>query len=434
VATQAAARPHGEITTTFSADAPGRQAAYKLLEHGHLPHTELVRAAASAAWARADTRTVIVSVDPCFLSLPAATRAKGFGPVGDRKSTTLGAIAINAVLLSPRGVPLGLAGQCFWRRAFRFRKKKPSNRPIEQKETRFWLEVGEQVRQGARAAAQQHQRTYLPWLQFDAGADAREVLEWAAWTTDVQVTVRNQNERNTLWPEEAKLRAVLGAEPVLGRYRVRVPRGEGQVARKAVLAVRCREVVLPLKDPWTKTVRPVSLFAVQAKEEGCPVGGEPLEWVLLTTRPVRGFRGAREVLRAYTLRWRVEEVHRAWKKGGCQVERSGLRYEAFQGWALLLICVAVRAERLKRMSREKPEAPATSEFTEQELRALVLLRKKKGEPVEGLTLWQAVVWVAELGGYVGKSSGGPPGATTIRRGLDRLEPAAELLRALDAQK
>ena len=39
----------------------------------------------------------------------------------------------------------------------------------------------------------------------------------------------------------------------------------------------------------------------------------------------------------------------------------------------------------------------------------------------------ATRWVAELGGYTGKSSGGPPGAITIRRGLDYLRPAAEAL-------
>ncbi len=33
---------------------------------------------------------------------------------------------------------------------------------------------------------------------------------------------------------------------------------------------------------------------------------------------------------------------------------------------------------------------------------------------------QAVRWIADLGGYTGKSSGGPPGSTTIGRGLERL--------------
>lgn len=38
--------------------------------------------------------------------------------------------------------------------------------------------------------------------------------------------------------------------------------------------------------------------------------------------------------------------------------------------------------------------------------------------------------VAQPGGYTGKSSGGPPGALTIRRGLDRLSQAVEMLVAL----
>ena len=42
----------------------------------------------------------------------------------------------------------------------------------------------------------------------------------------------------------------------------------------------------------------------------------------------------------------------------------------------------------------------------------------------------ATRWIAELGGYTGKSSGGPPGATVLRRGLDRLHTAVEAAVAL----
>jgi hypothetical protein len=50
------------------------------------------------------------------------------------------------------------------------------------------------------------------------------------------------------------------------------------------------------------------------------------------------------------------------------------------------------------------------------------------------TIAQATLWIAQLGGYTGKSSGGPPGSITIKRGLDRLRPAALLLDALAAER
>jgi hypothetical protein len=42
--------------------------------------------------------------------------------------------------------------------------------------------------------------------------------------------------------------------------------------------------------------------------------------------------------------------------------------------------------------------------------------------------------VAELGGYTGTSSGGPPGSITLARGLFRLRDAADTLRAMGSQE
>ena len=63
-----------------------------------------------------------------------------------------------------------------------------------------------------------------------------------------------------------------------------------------------------------------------------------------------------------------------------------------------------------------------------------LQRKKKTEVIgPGIpSIELAVRWIADLGGYTGKSSGGPPGATTIGRGLDDLAIATALFRGLKA--
>jgi hypothetical protein len=49
-----------------------------------------------------------------------------------------------------------------------------------------------------------------------------------------------------------------------------------------------------------------------------------------------------------------------------------------------------------------------------------------------MTIGAAVEWIARLGGYTGKSSGGPPGAITIGRGLERLKDYVEGARAMRA--
>lgn len=111
-------------------------------------------------------------------------------------------------------------------------------------------------------------------------------------------------------------------------------------------------------------------------------------------------------------------------------------------WLLLtnstVTTMAVRIERLKLLARTTSEQPANIELSTHEIQALVLLKrqeKKRHEIIsaDNLSIGQATLWIAELGGYTGKSSGGPPGSITIQRGLDRLLPASEALAELDRE-
>ncbi|HET9450306.1 MAG TPA: IS4 family transposase [Aggregicoccus sp.] len=427
----AAAAPAGPLTQAFP-DAAERQAAYKLMEGGHAPASALARAAAGAAWSRVRPGApyAVVPVDGSTLSVASARAAQGFGPVGTRGVKSLGLEAMSALLVSQRGVPLGLAAQALWTRGAPARGLSESQkraRPLEERETRYWLQVLQAACEAWRASGS----PVVPWFQLDAGADARDVLHWAVWEAQgAWVTVRSGQQRCVQWPEEGLLWDGVQKLPVAGHYALKVPAGEKRCARRAHIAVRFSPVVVQLRCPSSGACVPVALFAVHAREEGsCPRGEAPIEWLLLTTRPVHGFQGAREVLRAYALRWRVEEVHRSWKSG-CGVERSGLKARAFASWATVLFCVAVRIERLKRLARETPEVPASDEFSPHEVRALLLLKKQGALYARGHvpTLGEAVLWLAQLGGYTGKSSGGPPGATVLKRGLDKLAPVAAALR------
>jgi len=94
-------------------------------------------------------------------------------------------------------------------------------------------------------------------------------------------------------------------------------------------------------------------------------------------------------------------------------------------------------ERLKHLHRTEPTADAASEFTKWELEATLLMKRKylkKGEPLPGPrpSIGQIVLWLSEFGGYTGKSSGGPPGSITIRRGLDFIAPVALALQQLES--
>jgi hypothetical protein len=234
------------------------------------------------------------------------------------------------------------------------------------------------------------------------------------------------------------LRELLGEQAPRGTYELDVAAGPNRSARRATMAVRVARVTLRLRDKHTGKENRLSVTAVWAREQRTtPISEKPLDWLLFTNVPVNTLHDAILVVYGYSQRWRIEEFHKTWKSGACNVEDSQLRTsQAAMLWATMLAAVAARIERLKKLSRTDPELPADVELTPFEIRALIILKRRQKKRTETIadtmpTINQAVVWIAELGGYTGKSSGGPPGSITIRRGMDKIRTAAELLEALE---
>jgi hypothetical protein len=100
-------------------------------------------------------------------------------------------------------------------------------------------------------------------------------------------------------------------------------------------------------------------------------------------------------------------------------------------WSTIAAAVAARAERLKTAARTSPKENALAELSRAELDAAILLSHSRQHVVGAeLTLEEAVGLIANIGGYTGKSSGGPPGAQVIARGLQRVAAGATVLEGL----
>lgn len=450
-----AGQAHGKVTTAFDIEAE-RQGAYRWLENPAILQESLADAAGVACARRgAAFPLVIVPVDKTSATLTDPLGLKGFGAVGPSNREARGLHALSALGVSPEGATLGLMAQRMWmrspprprRRRKRTRKesRRHSNRrksvcrkrPTQQKETQHWIDV---VEASARRV-EEHAPQSSCWFQLDREGDAAPILA-ALEATGHAWTVRSATDRRVLLPDggTSHLRHELERRPWLGCVRLDVAAGPKRAARRALLLIHALEVELDLRDPRTSRHTRLRARAVWAREIGtCPSGEKPLDWLLLTNRPVHTLAEAQQVLDAYATRWRIEEAHRAWKNGGCHVEATQLHSEAaVTKWATLLFTVAARTERLKTLARASPEEPASVELSADEVRALLLLKhrqKKRTEVVPDAmpTIGQAVRWIADLGGYTGKSSGGPPGSVTIGRGLARVLVAAEVLRALDAK-
>ena len=250
---------------------------------------------------------------------------------------------------------------------------------------------------------------------------------------------RNRRLTGTKKQPRKLIRDKLAKAPVLASMRVDLAGGHGREARSAQLVVRAATVVLELRDPWSKKRRPLSVQAVWVRERGTvPRGEKPLDWLLFTNHSVDTSEEALLVVRGYCQRWRIEEFHKTWKSGACNVEQSQLHSTVHvTKWATILAAVAIRIERLKLLARTQAELAASVELTPYEVHALLLWKRRNKTRTEVIpksnpTIGQAVLWIAQMGGYRGKSSGGPPGSIVIARGLERLRHRAGALEDLES--
>jgi hypothetical protein len=460
IAARLAEHKAGKVTEAIPVGAE-RQATYRALENPSILVEDLVDGAGVAAARRARAHPfVFVPVDGSSARLADPHGKKGFGPLGSHANGGRGLKVMSALVVSPTGEPLGTLAQQYWMRTRRgvsrrrlvrrggggaraqaqrrARQRACCRKPTAQKETQRWIDV---VQASVRRIDEQAPQTRC-WFQLDREADAWPILQ-VLDATGHGWTVRASWNRRVRRPTGALgyLRPWLEQQPVLGGYVVDVTPGPKRTARRAHLVLRVADVTLDLHDKRTDRVMPLQVHVVWAQEIGtCPKGEKPLNWMLLTNHPIATLEQAREVVEGYTQRWRIEEVHRTWKQGGCHVEDTQEHTEAAVAkWATLLFAVAVRIERLKYLARASPDLPASEELSPHEIRALLLLKRREKKRTETVpktmpTLGQATRWIADLGGYTGKSSGGPPGSITIGRGFERVTTVAIALEALDDEE
>lgn len=425
MATAAARRPSGTVTSVFATSAAQRSA-YRQLEREALTPEAVLEGPTRACARRA--RAVpfaYVPVDTTSLVITDRARAKGTGPISTRTVTTRGLHFGTAIALSPHRVPFGLADLIAWRRPERPSRRPYKKRPFAQRETRHMLALCQRVHTRWRREGV----ATRPWFQVDRAGDFHQLLRWAL-RVDAWVTVRAQFDRRVRDPLGSKLWEALGARPACAAFELQVPRAHGRAERSATLEVRTDLIEIELKNWSGSGARYFSLHAVLVREVGAlPRGVDRLEWMLWTTFPVTTAKDALAVAEGYATRWSIESFHKTWKSDLCHVEDTQLRSaSALVKWATLLAAVAIRSQHLTMRARSEPEADARSEFTPEEIEAVVLLRGAKVDPRKPLPLATVVKWIAELGGYPGNPARPPPGQKVIARGLGWVLPAALALK------
>ena len=435
LAGDAAARPAGTVTRVCRSSA-GREGAFRWLENRDIATEPVAAASHRASLRRCGTDAVVyVPIDGTTLTLTDTMDRKELGGVGTWSQRARGVQVVSALAVRLDGTPLGVCGQSMWLRAHRVHVRHIARSgDLANRETGHLVRLLWRTNDAFIAQAPGTK----PWFQIDRGGDCWPILGLAQMK-EMLLTVRAAHDRCLRDEQHRYLWKKVMSRPVIGHHKVDVPARPArtkhgghpaQPARSAKLSLRVARVCIEASTEGMGKVL-IDVNAVLAREVGHK--GDALEWMLLTTHPVKNVADAVAVLAGYTQRWRIEEFHRTWKRGLCRVEDTQLRSrEAIFKWATILGAVASRAMRLAHLGRNSSQSPATEELSAEEIDALIVLRKPP-RIARGYapTMGEAVRWLAELGGYTGKSSGGPPGATVIGRGLQDLAVVTEALKNLN---
>ena len=356
---------------------------------------------------------VYIAHDTSTFSYSTLKRTTGLGYL-NKLEAARGIHCHSSLALRADGVVLGLLHQHYWVRS-ELRKPAPNSRPREDKESIKW-QRGLNASAAALASVPAAQRPRVIHL-MDREGDIHEVFAKVLALGHGAIIRRYRNRAVAEWPLDAD--QVIRAVPALARVKLKLPAGHGRKARTAVVELRSKVLTLAPNNHVERERQPLRLTMVQVREVGTLLQGEePIEWLLWTTEPTGTKNQILAVVRAYALRWRIEDFHLAWKQG-CQVEQLQLETRQRLEKALVLYAgVAVRIVQLRDLARREPTAPCTEVLSEDEWQALYAHMTdtvpSAATPVP--TIEQVTQWIGRLGGHLGRQRDGMPGVRTLWRG------------------
>ena len=416
LASQLAADPSASIPKACGFWGQSK-AAYRFFDNEKVNDHDLLAPHYQSTKERLKDQPVVLAVQDTtqidFTSHPGTT---GLGILNDPEHQ--GLCYHPTLLVSPEKTPLGLAHHLVWERPKKDFGKRHTRRrrPVAAKESRKWLDSLE-------ATAQL--QAELPQVRLVSVADREaDVFDFFMKAQELgqHLLVRAARNRGVPHPEKY-LWDYLETAPPAGQLAIEVPRRPGKAARRATLTVRCSPVsLLPPKHRRTDSrLKPLSLWAVYAKEEEPPSGEAAISWFLLTTISVHSLDDAREKLHWYTCRWQIEVFFKI-LKSGCRIEQRQLETAARLRRCLALYAVvAWRILYLTLESRRVPHLSCEALLAPEEWQALCCFSQRTPKPpAEPPTLLAATKMIAQLGGFLGRARDGFPGPATLWQGMQRL--------------
>ncbi len=421
------------VIRKLGVDRAGEVAMHRFLSAPSVSCEEMLETLGARTVAACAGRRVVVAQDTTEINFSGRQANRhGLGPGGDGVSDGFFIHPLIAIDSQTEAV-LGLLDAQIWTRDVGVASTPRRQRHLDDKESARWLHAtvraGELLGDAASVVVVSDRESdiYGGFVRRPAGTDAiiraahNRCLADAGAPVDADAPI-----------EAGSLFASAADWPDLARISVKVaPRRVGDPGRAATVALRAGPVVIKRPrngfdpaDPAT-----VALTLVEAHEIGMPADGKPLLWRLLTSIAVHDAQGAREIIRLYRLRWRIEEVFRALKGDGMRLEETQVHGGA-RLFKLAVVGLAAATRTIQLVdARDGGPRPATDVIDAAMLPIARAIgptlerrtqRQQNPHPLESLA-WLAWI-IARLGGW--NCYYKPPGPKTMRAGWDQFTTMA----------
>jgi len=361
---------------------------------------------------------LLIPQDTSSINYTSLKSTNGLGNIGS-SNKAFGIEVHSAIAISGEGEVFGLLSQKLWTRQPENYGKSDSTRtnlPIEEKESYKWLETLE------KASASFPEGTKAVHI-CDREGDIYEFFCKAEKDGVQYLCRRFQNRSVVEETERMKLDDFVNALPKAGKINVNVPRDShtNRKARNAEVEIafgKC-QIAKSSKLKGNKGLPEyVEVYVVSAVETDPPQGEDKIFWQMITNVPTESLQDAVTRIQWYTQRWKIETFHRT-LKSGCKVEElQSETADKLMKLVAIYSIIALEIMLLSYVARTRPDEPCEMCFTEDEWKILYRVANKTKEiPEKPPTIYETVVMIAKLGGFLARKSDGFPGVTVMWRGL-----------------
>lgn len=402
-------------------------ATYRFFDNDQIDSEDILASHIGSSLDRLRSVPLVLSVqDTTEFNFTSHKALEDAGPLTNKNCQ--GFFAHTTLAITPERVPLGVLSQLVWAREKDYPNKSKTrrDRPIEEKESNKWL-LSLQATIDIQAHCNQ--------TQFISVGD-READVYDLFLVDrppnVDLLVRAAQNRN-VESEDGTVESLLEQvtqTSIATTVELQLPKREKQAARQATLTIRyCKVTLCPPRYRANEGLPSVEIWVVWAVEENPKKGVEPIAWLLLTTCPINSVKAALQTLDFYACRWGIEILHKV-LKSGCKIEARQLETaDRIKRCLSVYSVIAWRILYATMLVRCVPDAPCTALLDPDEWQALYCaIHEVPTPPNEVPSLYQAVRWIAQLGGFLDRKNSGEPGVTVLWKGLQHLTDLTKMYR------